>query len=308
MRRSLTGQAGRGPIRYAAGSVLIALLGVLAPLSCAQAGDPRDHSTDLGVDNFGTLSQTCGFTKGGCGPTAATNSFTFLDNTDPFLGGRLTSGNPPGVAATLANLMQTDSNGSTFILNFIAGKQAYFSDLGISASFSAQVDPQLLTPAQQAAAPAISGTVVTAPTGIFLANELHDHEDVEMLANKINPDGSIDVTVGHYVTIVDLNWYDQNENGVMDQSDWASPTNHGHPTFGYMDPFGGVLRDGIELTEQNGHLTLFGPLTGNQYEVTALVSESPTPEPTTWAMLLLGFGGLGMVLRSTRRRQTIGTP
>jgi hypothetical protein len=32
---------------------------------------------------------------------------------------------------------------------------------------------------------------------------------------------------------------------------------------------------------------------------------APVPEPTTWALMLLGFGGMGMALRRGRRRKTL---
>ncbi len=33
------------------------------------------------------------------------------------------------------------------------------------------------------------------------------------------------------------------------------------------------------------------------------ISPAGVPEPSTWAMLILGFGGIGVMLRGTRRRQ-----
>jgi len=34
----------------------------------------------------------------------------------------------------------------------------------------------------------------------------------------------------------------------------------------------------------------------------AFVGAGGVPEPSTWAMMLLGFGGIGMAMRRSRRR------
>jgi hypothetical protein len=44
--------------------------------------------------------------------------------------------------------------------------------------------------------------------------------------------------------------------------------------------------------------TPYGPVIGG-------VSVSAVPEPAVWAMMLVGFGGLGVSLRSSRRRATL---
>ena len=46
----------------------------------------------------------------------------------------------------------------------------------------------------------------------------------------------------------------------------------------------------------------FAPESGNQ--VIGAVASRGVPEPATWAMMLLGFGGLGVALRSRRRQAT----
>jgi len=42
---------------------------------------------------------------------------------------------------------------------------------------------------------------------------------------------------------------------------------------------------------------------GNTGNVAATSTHATVPEPASWAMMLVGFGGLGAVLRSKRRRQ-----
>jgi hypothetical protein len=278
----------------------------------AFADDTLDHSTNLGAANFGTLDEhaVCGahIGDGFCGPTAATNSFTYLQQVDPYIGKKLIPTTPLATADALAQkYMNTDANGLTRILSFIQGKENYFSDQHVAADFAAQVDPGNLSPANQAAAAKIPGTTVTAPTGIFLADELARHEDVEILANQVNGDGSVNPNAGHYVTVVDLNWYDTNDDDMIDAGDVSGVNEQGTPSFGYIDPNGGVFRDNINLSEKNGHIYLIGPTTGKLFEITAIVSESPTPEPVAWALMLLGFGFVGAAMRNNHRKQAVVT-
>ena len=58
-----------------------------------------------------------------------------------------------------------------------------------------------------------------------------------------------------------------------------------------------VLLAGTPFTfSLNGNGT--GAFTGN-------VTISPTPEPATWAMMILGFGAIGMAMRGRRRRTVL---
>ena len=41
---------------------------------------------------------------------------------------------------------------------------------------------------------------------------------------------------------------------------------------------------------------------GNSFEISDVASA--VPEPATWAMMIIGFGGVGSMVRSARRKQT----
>jgi len=51
-------------------------------------------------------------------------------------------------------------------------------------------------------------------------------------------------------------------------------------------------------------INLIGTLTGDlaaSYSGTLNVQVAPVPEPATWAMMLIGFAGVGMAMRRRRR-------
>ena len=76
--------------------------------------------------------------------------------------------------------------------------------------------------------------------------------------------------------------------------------------------FGNELIGALGRVDFSNGLTAFGTLqavVGNnlasQFQVTSVVPTPPipgVPEPATWAMMLIGFGGLRAMIRSQRRR------
>jgi len=48
-----------------------------------------------------------------------------------------------------------------------------------------------------------------------------------------------------------------------------------------------------------------GSIVVNKELVSGSIELNAVPEPTTWAMMLVGIGGLGMAMRSSRRKQAV---
>ncbi len=92
-------------------------------------------------------------------------------------------------------------------------------------------------------------------------------------------------------------------------------TFNGNPsTFGYLgtDPAGAGLFDPkIVLTAYWGinKFIVSDSIQGQRNSFAGTFDVSPAvagvPEPSTWAMLILGFGGVGVMLRGLRRKQTV---
>jgi hypothetical protein len=75
----------------------------------------------------------------------------------------------------------------------------------------------------------------------------------------------------------------------------------------------GLVKDirGITITNDDQFGVVFDDL---QFDTPSSIGAAPpvgtnggVPEPATWALMLLGFGGLGAALRSARRRQALAT-
>jgi hypothetical protein len=257
----------------------------------ARAADPPTYSVDLGDENFGKLKQTdvngCKDDAGGlvaCGPTAAANSFFFLQKTNPELYGtglvgQGTYDDLKAVANTLATPLYMDCalcNGGTDIYKFIDGKKAF-----IEAHAPGRTTYKNRT--------VFADDTYADPTWQFLFNELMDEEDVELLLSyhdgtdyKNDQDKFYG---GHFVTVTGMNWTDADMDSIIDAAENAM--------FSFIDPGTGTERTfslfhstfGLD-TNYGANGTIIGA------SISAIVSESPIPEPETIALLVVGLLGL----------------
>ncbi len=143
------------------------------------------------------------------------------------------------------------------------------------------------------------------PTLDFIRSEVAAGEDVEILVlwieNARNPGDPARTLGGHWVAVTG---YTTNDLLVADP--WTNnddnaevmPLNHIASVTLDVDNNGGTVanytQDYLEVTVNDG-LTFAG---ADNMIVFAAVSESPVPEPTTWALMAIGFVGLGAAGRS----------
>jgi hypothetical protein len=68
--------------------------------------------------------------------------------------------------------------------------------------------------------------------------------------------------------------------------------------FQFSERFGGVLFYSSALTPDSSFFTT---------NVDVRVTQAVVPEPASWAMMLIGFIGIGTIVRSTKRRSSVNT-
>jgi hypothetical protein len=250
---------------------------------------------------FGTLNQNntngCSSVKDGnqaCGPTAATNSFTFLQNAYGYIyGNNLIDTSPANTANMLsgANYMMCQAcNGGTRIDNFVSGKMNWIENhLPGKTVYEVQtVFPALKIPGDQGP-----------PTFAFLLAQLQAGEDTELFVSYHDANGYQIPGMpgkfygGHYVTMTGLVWNDANSNGMLDAGDTL--------TLNFIDPATGAAGSATGSLDAFGFDTNYGAggaVTGAS--ISGIVSESPVPEPATYLIMTAGLIGLALV----RRRST----
>jgi hypothetical protein len=207
-------------------------------------------------------------------------------------GTKLIPGVPADTAAILAkDYMNTQDPGGTYISDFINGKMEYINDTVGNTLFDAQVSRKILTRPGDT-------TPAVQPTWQFLQHELIDQEDVELLINQFAADGT--QLKGGYVTLVEFKFLDSHSDGTIHADDNAEigMINGNTGVFGYLN-----------ISENpDGTLVIAGKSgvlgdTGTNYELTAIVSESPVPEPSSVVLL----ASLVLLLVRLRRRNARNT-
>jgi hypothetical protein len=254
--------------------------------------DVEQLAADMGMGGFaGCL----------CGPTAAVNSFVFLQNMYPHIyDNRLVKDDP----ATMANAMVDtalnlaknfmNSTGGTYIEDFIHGKQSYIDMMAPgSTRFGAQISIQWNQvrrdgmgnplPDDQQPATAPGNNNIPKPDYVqqntpatlgFIIDELRAGEDLEIFVQNGG---------AHYLTVTGC-----------DDCDVA--TNMG--TLWYVDPDDGMPHSAAITGLMGGRLQLNHRPGDEIYHV---VKESPVPEPA--AVMLVGMGAAGMIVCGWRRRR-----
>jgi MYXO-CTERM domain-containing protein len=253
---------------------------------------------------YGNLKQSdipgCGAVA--CGPVAAVNSFVYLQTKYPDIYGAslvgLVGDQPPPLhweilAADLlggAGYMGSCCSAGTPLEKFITGKQSYIEDrIPGKTEYKAQIDiPWRPETAGSPGHPIDKPGYVQdsqSPTLAFLRQEIMDGEDVELFLAGSGGN--------HYVTLTSVG---PPEDGVGDMN--------------FVDPITGQMlaENGTYQIVRSGfssHLEVTYDDPGTKREITVViagaVSESPTPEPSTFALAALALIG-GEAWRRRRQR------
>jgi len=295
---------------------ILVVLGLVALLASPAAALVYLIDKDPNHVLYGNLNQNDIPGIGGvaCGPTAAVNSFVYLQRKYPAVYGNLLvppQGNdyvlPVGadfyddmiaVALTLADPlhMNTKAPGGTYDDMFIFGKQKYVEEVAPGkTTYAAQLkstwawgaEVTRFNTAEEYEYPPIEKPDWVAdnlvPQWEFLWDNLVACEDVEILI--------CDGDWGHFLTLKSFDWNDADGDLVMDFDEWGQ--------IDYIDPCtGGPGASHIFQTQRNGQLYVaYGAYEGA--ELVMAVKESPVPEPATLVLLVMGVACL---LGRRRRR------
>lgn len=281
-----------GYSRIPRGIVVYASLVFFAFLSgLTSAGPIYNASIDPFLYGYLKQADVCGVNpQVACGPTAAVNSFAYLQNKYPNIYQNLLVPlqdkdlNNSGVvnfyddmiatANVLAGAayMNTGATGTT-TSGFIYGKNKYIEQKVPGRTiYSAQMLPAWsLGPAIPKPSYVQDGTT---PTWQFLFDELSAGEDVEI---------GVVGTSNHFLTLTSFHWEDKNSDGVIDQAENAY--------IDFVDPDTGG--PGMASTWQNSlGGSLISDYGGGNVTIRSAIAES-VPEPGTLGLIGLGFGLMG---------------
>lgn len=256
------------------------ILHVLALGAGILVATPQVHAEEIkgGVDasKMGHLDQddlaVCKLPAGGslaCGPAAAVNSFVYLQKRFPLAfggllvpdGGEIAVGNLLGAAGYMAT---TPPNGTTWT-NFYTGKKKYLQDKAPGVTRAAERNR---------------------PGAGWLADALRKGADVEILLGFSDPGFA-----GHYVTVTKITYDSVLRTGSLSYIDPLDGQEH---SANLSSKASGAVVD-ISYAKPGDQKTYAGQIIRGAFELPAHV-----PEPETWAMMVLGFGAIGAILRRRR--------
>jgi hypothetical protein len=224
-----------------------------------------------------TKNSVCPASPNGiCAAAAAINSFTFLQNTHQNLYMNLITPN-----------LQNDGTDAADSLEFanyyynLGGTNSEWLDSFMTAKkwwINGKAPGSTIFNSMYAGSGYNNGEVTTA----FLEKELRDGEDIEIFVKYTNPAGTIS---GHALTLFGID------------------TTAGAMKIWFQDPNDPTNPYDRDITLDGGVLSfsgLFGLGDQTKFSIYAAFAESAVPEATMWAMMIVGFGGIGLVLRSRR--------
>jgi hypothetical protein len=263
---------------------------VLSLLSVCWADPPDVVGYQETVADFGTIGQqSAGIVNGGsaCGPTAAYNSFVYLQNTWGLTG--LLQPTAAGTINQLGSYMGYGDNthagtplGGVTSAQFLAGKTQYIGAQTLNLGITVE-----------------SQTGTANVTWEFLLQQLRQKQDVEIKFNWNSTSGG-----AHFVTVTGISWDPDVNSGTLSFIDPWNPLGGDNPALPITGTLAGTDGTGFTLTYSGGgagpDLDPDNPGTAGSGTIFSVVAES-VPEPATASLLLLGAGLLLAVRRSRRQ-------
>src|SRR5947209_8412733 len=83
----------------------------------------------------------------------------------------------------------------------------------------------------------------------------------------------------------------------------VTATNNGGVQINFSNPTQLFTYPGGAFTLMVNNVSVSGSTDGSR--ISGFIQTLPVPEPATWTLMLLGFGGMGMALRRSRRRPAL---
>jgi hypothetical protein len=262
--------------------IVISLATVIALLAPPAHADVIDVSLD--ASKFGKLDQnTTDCPTVNCGPTAAVNSFVYLQNQFPtvYTTPLVPAGKEKDVANTLnSDFMKTCAPGrdcapGTGIEDFLLGKMDYIEkmDKGVTRYHAQMTDAWNPVTHLGVAKPDFVDDN-TRPTIDFLAAELKAGEDIELaLKPGFGP--------GHFLTLTGLSF----------------DTGTGMGTITFVDPDGGKVRSASITRAMGENVSIMVDYQIREFptaRIVGAIAESPAKVPEPSSLLLVGSAVVGL--------------